>query len=82
MKFARKCLKNENLKKLFPYRKSNHLMDKRKTEKFQITERYRKSAIPAMLRLLNEEDFILKEAISNLSVTREPCLLNSISEKI
>ena len=86
LKFARKCLKNENLKKLFPYRKSNHLMDKRKTEKFHIkqinTERYRKSAIPAMLRLLNEEDFILKEAISNLSVTREPCLLNSISEKI
>ena len=61
-------------------------MDKRKTEKFHIkqinTERYRKSAIPAMLRLLNEEDFILKEAISNLSVTREPCLLNLISVKI
>ena len=61
-------------------------MDKRKTEKFLIkqinTERYRKSAIPAMLRMLNEEDFKMKQALSNLDVTREPCLFNSISEKI
>ena len=47
-----------------------------------ITERYRKSAIPEMLRLLNEEDFKINQAISNLSVIREPCLLNSIFVKI
>ena len=61
-------------------------MDKRKAEKFHIRkmniERYRKSAIPEMLRLLNEEDFKINQAISNLSVTREPCLLNLISVKI
>ena len=72
--------------KLFPYRKSSHSMDKRKAEKFHIrkmiTERYRKSAIPEMVRLLNEEDFKINQAISNLSVTREPCLLNSIFVKI
>ena len=86
LKFARKCLKDDNFKKLFPYRKSKHSMDMRKAEKFHIkqinTERYRKSAIPAMLRLLNEEDLKMKQAISNLNVTREPCLLNSISVKI
>ena len=47
-------------------------MDKRKTEKFLInqinTERYKKSAIPAMLRMLNEEDFKMKQALSNLDV--------------
>ena len=44
-------------------------MDKRKTEEFLIkqinTERYRKSAIPAMLRMLNEEETKMKEVLSN-----------------
>ena len=86
LKFAHKCLKNDTFKKLFLLKKTNHKMDKRKTEKFLIkqinTERYKKSAIPAMLRMLNEEDFKMKQALSNLDVTREPCLFNSISEKI
>ena len=64
LKFARKCLKDDNFKKLFPYRKSKHSMDMIKAEKFHIkqinTERYRKSAINAMLRLLNEEDLKMK----------------------
>ena len=82
LKFAKKCLKNENFKKLFPLRKKNHVMEKRQTEKFFIrnlnTESYKKSAIPAMLRLLNKEDLKLKEAL-NTSVTRESCYYNSIS---
>ena len=49
-------------------------MEKRQTEKFFIrnlnTESYKKSAIPAMLRLLNEEDLKMKETL-NTSVTRE-----------
>ena len=36
LKFAKKCLKNENFKKLFPLRKKNHVMEKRQTEKFFI----------------------------------------------
>ena len=71
---------------MHPPRKNNYFLDSRKTENFFVnqihTERYRKSAIPEMLRLLNEEDFKINQAISNLSVTREPCLLKSISEKI
>ena len=57
LKFAKKCLKIENLKKLFPLREVKHEMKKRNTEKYLIkhinTERYMKSAIPAMQRALN-----------------------------
>ena len=56
LKFAKKCLQNENFKRLFPLRKNSHVMDKRKTEKFLIkncnTESYKKSAIPLMLTLM------------------------------
>ena len=85
LKFAKKCLKNENFKKPFPLREKNHVMEKIQTEKFFIrnvnTESYKKSAIPAMLRLLNKEDLKLMEAL-NTSVTRESCYYNSISVKI
>ena len=85
LKFAKKCLKNENFKKLFPHRKSSHVMEKRKTEKYLIgninTESYKKSAIPSMLRLLNEEEMRMNEAL-NISVPRESCFYNSISVKI
>ena len=54
----------ENFKKLFPLKKLNHVMKKRKTEKYFVkqinSERYLKSAIPAMQRALNKEDLILK----------------------
>ena len=55
-----KCLKMENFKILFPVRKENHGMIRRKTEKCLVnhmnTERYMKSAIPAMHRALNKEE--------------------------
>ena len=57
LKFAKECLKLEKMKKLFPKNQSNHLMDKRCPEFYQVvkaqTERYRKSAIPSMIRMLN-----------------------------
>ena len=53
LKFAKKCLKNENFRKLFPLRKTSHVMERRKTEKYLIsnmnTEIYKKSVIPSML---------------------------------
>ena len=59
LKFAKNCLKNEKLKKLFPLAKNNHQMKTRLREKFKVyhanTERYRKSAIPYMQTLLNDE---------------------------
>ena len=47
------------------------------------TERYRKSSIPAMIRMLNEEELSLKKSLSNIPVPREPCLcVKPISVKI
>ena len=54
------CLKDEKLKKFFPIKKNKHAMKKRNTMMFQTnktrTERYRRSAIPYMQRLLNKEE--------------------------
>ena len=59
LKFAKNCLKNEKMKKLFPLASKNHNMDTRSKEKFKVnkahSERYRKSAIPFLQNLLNQE---------------------------
>ena len=58
--FAKKSLKNEKVKDMFPLQKSKHHMKKRKMKKYQIkkafTKRYKNSAIPYMRRLLNKDD--------------------------
>ena len=87
LKFAKKCLRNENFNKLFPHKKTKHDMKKRNVEKFLInnivTERYKRSAIPAMKKMLNEEELKLKRAIQNIDIVpRELCFSNSISAKI
>jgi len=55
LKFAQKCLKNDKVKNMFPLKLNQ--MKKRKSEKFKVkfskTKRYRKSAIPYMVKLLN-----------------------------
>ena len=70
LKFAKNCLKDEKLKKFFPVKKSEHKMKKRKTMKFKTnktrTERYRKSAIPYMQRLLNKEDNLKTSIIKSV----------------
>ena len=57
--FANKCLKNQKAKKMFPMREKNHEMDVRSEEIFQVnfakTERLKKSSIPTMQRILNNE---------------------------
>ena len=62
LKFARKCLMNEKVRKIFPKNTSKHKMKKRKTKPFKQskinTERYKKSAIPYMRRLLNKDEEI------------------------
>ena len=59
LSFAKKCIKNEKVKNMFPLRKVIHGMKKRKSRKFQnvktCTNRYKKSAIPYMAKLLNDE---------------------------
>ena len=60
LKFAQKCLMVPKLKEMFPRNQQNHDMGKRRVESFQVkralTERLRRSAIPHMQRLLNEEN--------------------------
>ena len=52
--------KNEKLKNMFPKNQNRHRMEKRSGEKFLVnkafTERYRRSAIPNMQRLLNNSE--------------------------
>ena len=59
LSFAKKCLKNEKVKNMFPLRKTNHCMEIRKMNKFKMikanTKRYEQSAIPYMRRILNKD---------------------------
>ena len=58
LKFARSCVKNETVKDMFPLNPVDYHVDTRDREEFQVTmahtERLKKSAIPYMQRLLND----------------------------
>ena len=60
LKFAKQCLRHDKLKELFPRHERIHDMEKRNCEKFVVkkamTERYRKSAVLNMQRLLNQSE--------------------------
>ena len=60
LKFAQKCLQVPKLKRMFPRSHHNHEMSKRRSEYFRVnrglTERLRRSAIPHMQRMLNEQE--------------------------
>ena len=85
--FAKKCLKLENFKKLFPYNETKHKMKKRIFEKYLVqnvsTERHKNSAINAMRKMLNEEELKLQRAMKSFDIVpRELRFLNSTSVKI
>jgi len=58
LKFARKCVANENTKHMFPLNKKTHHMKTREKETYEVqfanTERLKKSPIIYMQRLLNK----------------------------
>ena len=58
LNFARKCLKNEKMKHMFPKNSKSHAMGTRHEEQFQVqfanTGRLQKSPIIYMQNLLNE----------------------------
>ncbi len=60
LKFAEKCLRTDKFKSMFPKKTKLHCMSKRYQEKFLVkdtwTERYKRSAIPYMVKLLNKKD--------------------------
>ena len=73
LKFAKKSLKLQNFKNLFPLKnKSKHCMKMRNQKKFlekhANTDRYRKSSIPYMQRILNQEHNIVKTLLSKSNV--------------
>ena len=59
LKLAKNCLKNERVKDIFPKAEFQHKMRKRKQKTFKVkqikTERYKKSAVPYMTELLNND---------------------------
>ena len=71
---------------MFPVKKQLHNMKIRNPQKYvvnsAITERYRKSSITAMQRLLNDSNSKFNSLIHNLSVTNEICKMGSLVEKI
>ena len=69
LKFAKNCLKNKKVENMFPKNVTNHKMKKRKTEKFKKKlikrSRFKKSAIPYMVDLLNKDAQEKKNILNN-----------------
>ena len=59
LKFAKNCIQNDKVRSMFPRNKKKHKMKTRSPNVFQIlkakTKRYKKSAIPHMVSLLNKD---------------------------
>ena len=70
LKFAKRSLQNEKVKNIFPINTSTYGMKTRKKNKYAVnqirTERYKKSAIPYMLELLNNNERQRMETIGCL----------------
>ena len=70
LRFVKNSLKNANFSKLFPLKKVDHVMRVRNPLKYYInkarTERYNKSTIPYLQRLLNKESFKRKAELNDL----------------
>ena len=68
LKFAKKSIKDVNFSKFFPKHPGGHAMKTRYPEKYVVnkahTERYRKSAVPYLQRLLNQDHDKQKKIIS------------------
>ena len=71
LKFARKCLNNDNYSKLFPLNKLKHGMSLRNPMKYAVqksnTERLKRSSIPFMQNLLNMDDRKRKMEFNDLN---------------
>ena len=73
LRFVKKSLKNANFSKLFPLKKMKHVMNVRNPMRYEInranTERYRKSTIPYLQRLLNTNSLKRKAEFNELNET-------------
>ena len=85
LRFVKKSLKNLTFSKLFPLKNAKHVMSVRNPLKYHInkanTERYKKSAIPYLQRLLNRECLKRKADFKDLQtndVSKKRRLNNSL----
>ena len=85
LKFAKKCLKTEKLKKMFPLSRKKHHMEKRGKEKYFVaksfTERHKRSAIPYMQRMLNDKEKQKQRIMKKISCTSMP-VTNGFCKKL
>ena len=69
-KFAKQCLKLDKMKKFFTRNENSHAMKVRGSEFYKVqkyqTERFGKSAIPFMIKLLNDNQKETKESFKKL----------------
>ena len=79
--FAKRSLKLDNFSKLFPLSESDHLMSMRNPEKYVVniskTERHKRSAVPFLQRLLNEDYLKQKKDLSKLLQVNNGVLYNA-----
>ena len=72
LKFAKKCLRIEKFKQHFPLNNKKHCMSMRSSEKFELgrfgSTRYKKSAIPYLISLLNRYESKKSDILSKISV--------------
>ena len=70
LKFAKECLKLDKMKSFFPRNCKSHAMEIRGSEFYKVakaqTERFRKSAIPSMITMLNDCQKRKKETFKKL----------------
>ena len=73
LRFVKSSLKNANFSKLFPLKKMKHVMNVRNPMKYQLnkanTERYKKSTIPYLQRLLNKDNLKRKAEFYELQTS-------------
>ena len=71
LKFAKSCLRIDKFKRYFPLNNKPHIMPTRYCERYALnkksSERYSKSALPSMIRLLNKYDRKKNEVTKSVS---------------
>ena len=65
LNFAKKCLRNQKVKSIFPLNKNKRSLRNqyKYLVKFATTERYKKSAVPYMQNLLNEYERVKVKSV-------------------
>ena len=81
LRFAKKSIRQDNFSSLFPLTQSDHLMNTRNPEKYVVkiakTERMRRSAVPFLQRLLNEDNVKQRKDLSSLLQVNNGVLVNA-----